>query len=525
MFEDILSSNRILSLDIETTGLTPGKHRMWSIGVHDDKGSSYERFIDFTNGKGEVEARRALLDSGGEFAKTQLSSGSFDDLFSAMSSGASKTEAASISEMMSVINKDSVILIQNANFENRFIGQAVEATGIPVTDNMRFRSVSKDGAGVHPVTGDKLSGRFLYTPPEVTNLRRKAGQAVDDLRRGHGTAKEVSNIYDAMMESYSDSIKSKKGAVVVDLMDVTKATYAKAASINMIDGRHNSIGTSVEFLTRMLYGEEEKHTAISDAIHQRRIFGSMTSMYNEIVLGTPSSETTQAFDRIRSAIPHEIDRQIHRSILNTLEEIDQNGQTLINVTSFKPTGGIDVIDSEGARTRVSIARAGLESTDIPKIAVANVMERFKYAIGEESAERIHKEFSDMGDIGEMMKIAKEKADAAKQNIVNVSTGAKAASTTVTSAVVSNVQTNVPQTSGAAPKVSNLSIFGAHKKTAITVAAMLGGLTFLEYGTTSPSAVQQRKGNPTLDDSFLLYDKTYHGSGFADWNERIGHGEF
>ena len=77
---------------------------------------------------------------------------------------------------------------------------------------------------------------------------------------------------------YEDEYKNatRKGAFVIDLMDITKATYAQAASLGLMDPKMITVGTSVDFLSRNLLLEgAETHTALDDAQRQIRAFDKL----------------------------------------------------------------------------------------------------------------------------------------------------------------------------------------------------------------------------------------------------------
>lgn len=350
--------DRVVSVDIETSGLDKTKDWIWSLGTSRN-GKENEFFVKNPE-PGKLES---LLDPKNDIFGVE---GYFDSYKKALSDGTAVPKSEAIESMFQQIDKESVVLIQNINFENTRIANAINQEEASKFAE-KFKFVTKDHGG-----------QLFYRPPEVTQALHEAGRH-SILMMGAQTQEEadiaLSNVnksYKKMISEYDKAISSKSGAVTVDLMDMTKATYAAAAQRNMIGNSHIETGLSVDFLSKILMGKEERHTAAADASFQNELFGKLGTMYSEIESGNVSEQTSRNFARIKAAQPFESSRVFLSSLRNRLQEIQRNGRTRVldqsqlRVTEREISGvkyTFNELDYSHARTTTSPAEATTHLVD------------------------------------------------------------------------------------------------------------------------------------------------------------------
>lgn len=346
--------DRLSSLDIETSGLSEKEDWIWSIGTS-KKGSEKERFI-----------KPPSSDRAKDLFDNQIFNikGYFDPYKDAISSGKTMSQKKAIQKMFGDIDKESVLLIQNINFENKFIGESL-STDKANKYAEKFAHVS-----------DVHNGRLLYTPPEVTQARHQAARQstllqyakTDDEKKT--LLKNINSTYEGMLSHYQKSIDKKSGAVTVELMDISRATYAAAAQKGFISPEHIRTGLSVDFLSKVFFGKAEKHTAAADAALQIKIFDRLNSIREELEVGNLSDKTKSQLAKIKATQPFESSRTFFSSMRNTLEEIQRESTRIIDPLQVTYRN----ISVDGKEYKLSATMSGhTQSTDE---ALAHVVERY-----------------------------------------------------------------------------------------------------------------------------------------------------
>ena len=108
-------------------------------------------------------------------------------------------------------------------------------------------------------------------------------------------------------------------STAVDLMDITKLYTSKLALNDAIAPGYLGTGLSVDYLAKDLLGKPEKHTALSDARQQRKIFDILTNRINDINKNGSLSEEDIAYGkRLMDSDVHE--KTFISNIKNRLEE-------------------------------------------------------------------------------------------------------------------------------------------------------------------------------------------------------------
>lgn len=213
-------------------------------------------------------------------------------------------------------NKRGMILIQNSQFERRWMSSLPYSEMLSIHRNM-IESQMYNGERVNQ----------LYRPAEVSKHLQDAKNAK--------TLAASDKAYDRMIEAYKEIDKrisslpaGQNKFYVADLMDFTAATLTKAAAQGKIPESYSKMGHNVDFLAKLMLGEEEIHGAMSDAKQQYAIFKKMNMIREELVSGSLSDETKDIFTRMREAEPY-------------LREVMGMKVLKSNIQKYKETGKFD----------------------------------------------------------------------------------------------------------------------------------------------------------------------------------------
>lgn len=331
----------VTSFDIETTSLTPngnitseyngvtrniGKGRIWSIGAYGrnkDKTIAKEFHYDPDSIIDKKAEWNALKNK--EFYSTNKV---VRDYFE------SNTKNFKNNDIYKHIdndifgdggNKRGMILIQNSQFERRWMSSLPYSEMLSIHRNM-IESQMYNGERVNQ----------LYRPAEVSKHLQDAKNAK--------TLAASDKAYDRMIEAYKEIDKrisslpaGQNKFYVADLMDFTAATLTKAAAQGKIPESYSKIGHNVDFLAKLMLGEEEIHGAMSDAKQQYAIFKKMNMIREELVSGSLSDETKDIFTRMREAEPY-------------LREVMGMKVLKSNIQKYKETGKFDTRRRAGDAT-------------------------------------------------------------------------------------------------------------------------------------------------------------------------------
>jgi hypothetical protein len=331
----------VTSFDIETTSLTPngnitldyngvtrniGKGRIWSIGAYGrnkDKTIAKEFHYDPDSIIDKKAEWNALKNK--EFYSTNKV---VRDYFE------SDTKNFRSNDIYKHIdddifgdggNKRGMILIQNSQFERRWMSSLPYSEMLSIHRNM-IESQMYNGERVNQ----------LYRPAEVSKHLQDAKNAK--------TLAASDKAYDRMIEAYKEIDKrisslpaGQNKFYVADLMDFTAATLTKAAAQGKIPESYSKMGHNVDFLAKLMLGEEEIHGAMSDAKQQYAIFKKMNMIREELVSGSLSDETKDIFTRMREAEPY-------------LREVMGMKVLKSNIQKYKETGKFDTRRRAGDTT-------------------------------------------------------------------------------------------------------------------------------------------------------------------------------
>lgn len=310
------------SLDIETTGLNPAQNRTWNLGVATPNSAhDLEEFYAFKQGNVNISSQNNAATRGGKlhaahggdasaFARSQQAGGAykgFEDASVLMDPLA--TIPAAIQHAIDKADNKG-ILIQNLNFEDKHLNE-----------------------GMHQSPGDKIRDQF-YVGGEAGNTKKlfQRPKALEDATydfsrsyytqygKSHGdptVAAAFQDKTDALETQLRDYIGKAKGAnkaYAVDLMDISRLFYAKAALQGYIDPTKAFSLSSVDFLTRAFEGRAEKHMALADAKDQTMILNHFTNALEQLDQhGTISDDMKRVF-----AYAEEGFGEVNRNFLKTL---------------------------------------------------------------------------------------------------------------------------------------------------------------------------------------------------------------
>lgn len=331
----------VTSFDIETTSLTPNgnitsdyngvtrnisKGRIWSIGAYGrnkDKTIAKEFHYDpdsIIDKKAEWNAlKNKEFYSTNKVVRDYFESGTknfrSNDIYRHIDSDIFGDGG----------NKRGMILIQNSQFERRWMSSLPYSEMLSIHRNM-IESQMYNGERVNQ----------LYRPAEVSKHLQDAKNAK--------TLAASDKAYDRMIEAYKEIDKrisslpaDQNKFYVADLMDFTAATLTKAAAQGKIPESYSKMGHNVDFLAKLMLGEEEIHGAMSDAKQQYAIFKKMNMIRGELVSGNLSDETKDIFTRMREAEPY-------------LREVMGMKVLKSNIQKYKETGKFDTRRRAGDTT-------------------------------------------------------------------------------------------------------------------------------------------------------------------------------
>ena len=331
----------VTSFDIETTSLTPngnitseyngvtrniGKGRIWSIGAYGrnkDKTIAKEFHYDPDSIIDKKAEWNALKNK--EFYSTNKV---VRDYFESDTKNFRSNDI--YKHMDNDIfgdggNKRGMILIQNSQFERRWMSSLPYSEMLSIHRNM-IESQMYNGERVNQ----------LYRPAEVSKHLQDAKNAK--------TLAASDKAYDRMIEAYKEIDKKSSSLpagqnkfYVADLMDFTAATLTKAAAQGRVPESYSKMGHNVDFLAKLMLGEEEIHGAMSDAKQQYAIFKKMNMIREELVSGSLSDETKDIFTRMREAEPY-------------LREVMGMKVLKSNIQKYKETGKFDTRRRAGDAT-------------------------------------------------------------------------------------------------------------------------------------------------------------------------------
>lgn len=343
---DILNSPKtpVFSLDIETTGLDHKDNRILTVGLSGEKYEQefFQKGIIPENSRPDKIIPRVLAahvrDGAGDFARKQNTKGAFDEYKKRFESKTMSSLDDTFNVLtMNLKNKAGVFLVQNLNFESEAFGEARNKLGDQnLSDNTRSRFLSNI-FGVDPELS-KNSKKMIPQDNRIISARKDFDSAANIFKQTGDFSQETITNFKGTLAKASSSLESTLNNVVkenmdkgfstaIDLMDITKLYTSKLALNDGIAPGYLSTGLSVDYLAKELLGTPEKHTALSDARQQRKIFNILTDRIDKInKSGVLSAKDLEYGENLMNSDVHE--RTFMSNIQNRLTEAQKKKGTL-----------------------------------------------------------------------------------------------------------------------------------------------------------------------------------------------------
>ena len=226
-----------------------------------------------------------------------------------------------------------MVLIQNMSFERSFLDSV---DGVRDSDLIsRLHEQATGGIGTK-----------IYAPSEVTNAKSKLYEAAG--------LKQRDAIYDEVMAAYQavdERVRNAPGThfYAADLMDFSKATWTKAAAQGFIPESFVTTGTNMEFLSKLLLGEEEVHGALSDATQQIKVFERLGKIRSELVNNNPSPEVLDLFKHMKLISGTIKERAAAKSVLSNIDKLSRGG--VIDASEHYGFSNASVVDQITGQTK------------------------------------------------------------------------------------------------------------------------------------------------------------------------------
>lgn len=513
--------NSLVSFDTETTGVNPKEARIWQLG--------------FTGGGKDIEeVLNPLLDSdnkplvlsnedfiaklrgiNGTFSENAYKEGHFNTLISRhnttrnLSFNLDEKVAATLGQL----SANNTLVLQNHRFESELLQQGYLNNSITKTTYDRIKE-KMQYTSTNEVTGDVQS--LMARPPKVEQYLRQASyiQAAEltDPRISHQQSlNRYTSAMNRVVDSYKKAINNplRKGAIMIEQQDITKALYANAVSIGIMEPSHLNIGTNMNFLTNTLFDRKELHTALSDSKDTIDVFKKTWGMIEEIRSGNVSNDTREMLHKINTAQYSEVDRLFISSVNSVLSDFSIKGST-----SYSPKGNISIksttIRSASEQNPIKVdglsVGVGRKNTRSVKEALDNVLNNYEQHAGSERRTMYVKEIVNKyydSSIEATMQYAEEKSKTFLRD----------------SPKVAPPNPTLPISHTGMYWNEKTSLLGK-EMTRKTKASVVGaGLAGLAYMWLKP-APKQEEGQGYVAEQF--YDEQYLGTEFVNFNNRNKH---
>jgi hypothetical protein len=336
--------SNILSLDLETTGLSP-TDLIWSVGLaNSDSSKNKELFLNGIADRGDNRFTGVAKLFGlhnNSFGTQQLESGSFEAFGKAVEDAKTVNFDTAIGNLIKSMDDTNTLLIQNVNFEDRFINSKIS----PIQRELLSKKIFA------PTPSTKR--RLLQEDVSIENARKESRESLNILLSSFKDNSDIENsllkysdssirLMTTIQESINSAAQSGKVAVV-DLMDISRSTYALAAQKGHIDPKFVNIVSNMDYITRSLHGRSEAHTALMDAVDQIHAYNVFTEGYKELLTtGNLTSDMSKLVSNISSGF-HEVNYNFLKSIRSHLEDVGTKFTTTEDA-AIKAFGNLSYIE-------------------------------------------------------------------------------------------------------------------------------------------------------------------------------------
>ena len=350
----------------------------------------------------------------------------------------------------------------------------------------------------------------LHPSPKIMELRNAAlGNYYDFLKTGNTQGFDIAaSAYKDIMSEYKSYFSTNNGKLkIIDMMDVTRGLLFKLAEEGYIDKNMSLIGTSQSFLSSIFLDRPEKHLAPDDAGDALEIFSRhLFSMYDEVSSGNISHSSKLLIAKLKSGQSKEARNQFIKSMIRAVDEgSSTGGYRYTGKIGTESSGKIDFIDNEtGTRhTTNRTFRNGLftlrTESDLDLI-LSDVAERYNSVTFDKyDAQTILASIMNKGTNKEKIEYLKSLEDTVSIPIQEQEVDYR------------NAWSYIKQN-----KI----------KATIGIGSAIGVTAMIVSGDTTDSKAQRKYSEQEkyLESNIKMYNTIpqYHGSGFADWNERTKH---
>lgn len=331
--------DRLASFDTETTGLNVSKDNIWQLGftsssssiesevnpflIYDHKKSKWTNSRRFLKTDDYVKALRTI---NGEFSEASYRSGAFNKNIRSFSKKSLKNINEGFINTIGNIKESDILVMQNHKFENRLLldkrikNLIDEDNYNRVKDRFQFVSTKDEG--------------LFNTPPKVQSALRDAEfkkytRLDGNININKLDIRTYTQSMNKVIDEYKAAISNSSKAIVVEQMDITKALYANAIDKGFMRAENNSIGLSIDFLTRSLYNTKEKHTALSDSKDTLKVFKDSWKMIEELRSGNITKETKENLKKIVDNQEFEKTTQFNKTVSSVLNDFKTRGTTSV----------------------------------------------------------------------------------------------------------------------------------------------------------------------------------------------------
>lgn len=306
---EALKNADAFGLDLETTSTNPKAASIYNIGVSSFRGEGKHKNFFMPNIVDADNLEQSFLDAHKSvnsklFAKGQVDRKILEDYSAAIQAKdlqSVDTAFSSFSRALEESKGSKFILGQNLGFENRIIKEIVSNPSNLEGQNMSqatlegYNKATRRG-GTHRTVGVELFSQYdiddvkLGLGGDGSSLQQKSRDILKSFKNSGVNSseamskmREYSSHYDKVMDKYKELITSSaKGPVpIVDLQDVSKALYARAALAGDLKPEYFNRAYSVDFLSNSLLSSAEKHLGAEDNITTKKIFDIFTTEYDK----------------------------------------------------------------------------------------------------------------------------------------------------------------------------------------------------------------------------------------------------
>lgn len=297
-----LQGTTAIGFDIETTNIAASKAMVYNMGVSvfapDGTVNNKNMFMSgIINNPKNIE--QSFLDAHTDilskaFAQDQIDRGILNNYKAAIESGDLHTVDQGFQQFTNTIESiqgRKFILGQNMNFESQIFKELTRNTegNLQGLDASTIKEYNR-------VTGRqdlKLSDSLLFSELQnINDLKVDLNPQLNTIKeniKNHGVASNItkkslrdySDNYTKVMDQYKSMMRSSSNTPIVDLMDITRALYARGALSGDLNTSYIDRAGSIDFISRALYGESEIHLGAEDNVFTKRIFDDFVKEYDE----------------------------------------------------------------------------------------------------------------------------------------------------------------------------------------------------------------------------------------------------